>query len=56
MRDITPRVFIIDMVDGIRIEVTDTRIAGATTTDGVIGIALETRVARHKHDTNWCSQ
>jgi hypothetical protein len=39
MRDITPRGIITDMVAGIRIEVTDIRIAGATTTDGVIGVA-----------------
>ncbi len=39
MRDITPRDTITDMVAGIRIEVTDIRIAAGTTTDGVIGIA-----------------
>jgi hypothetical protein len=39
MRDITPKGIIMDVVAGIRIEVMDIRIAGATTTDGVIGIA-----------------
>jgi hypothetical protein len=34
-----PKGIIMDMVAGIRIEVTDIPIAGATTTDGVIGIA-----------------
>jgi hypothetical protein len=39
MRDITPRGFTIEMVPGVRIEVTAIRIAVAITTDGGIGIA-----------------
>lgn len=48
MRDITPRDIIMDTVAGILIEVTDIRIAGATTTDGVIGIATLEAAGAHQ--------
>ena len=48
MRDITLRGIIMGVVRGIRIAVTDIRIAGATMTDGVIGIATrEAAMAIH---------